>query len=291
MDKNDSLVSSLTVENGRIVALGAAKMDQESGSCQKVIDLAGRTVIPGLIDSHVHFVRAGSAPGHDLRAAETAFSIAELLALIQTQVQMLPEDRVITIIGGIVPQQFAENRFPTLQELDAVAPKHGVYAQRGFFGPAFTNSVSKQFFSAKGINVAPDGTIEAGKETGAAFMALKASQTNEDRKQGLQRLQRYANSLGLTTIVDQGGVIFPGAGFFDPSNDYQAILDSWREQKLTVRIRAQRLSYDSDDQPGKVEDFLDNAWSRFGDEFLKITALGEHIVSFPRKGEVNSAYG
>lgn len=291
MDESDSVVSSLMVENGRIVALGATTNDQESASCHQVIDLAGRTVIPGLIDSHVHFVRAGSAPGHDLRAAETAFSIAELLQLIQTQVQLLPEDQVISIIGGIVPQQFAENRFPTLQELDAVAPNHAVYAQRGFFGPAFTNSVGKQLFVAKGISVAQDGTIEAGKATGAAFMALKATQTDEDRKQGLQRLQKYANSLGLTTVADEGGVLFPGAGFFDPSNDYQAILDLWREQKLTVRIRAQRLSYDSDDQPGKVEDFLDNAWSRFGDEFLKITALGEHIVSFPRNGEVNSAYG
>jgi len=291
MDENDSVVSSLTVENGHIVALGATKFDQKSASCHRVIDLAGRTVIPGLIDSHVHFVRAGSAPGHDLRAAETAFSIAELLELIRTQAQTLPEDRVITIIGGITQQQFSENRFPTLQELDAVAPNHAVYAQRGFFGPAFTNSAGKKLFAAYGISVAQDGTIEAGKATGAAFMALKASQTDEDRKQGLLRLQRYANSLGLTTVADEGGVLFPGAGFFDPGNDYQTLLDVWRDGGLTVRIRAQRLSYDSDAGPGKVEEYLNHAWPQFGDEFLRTTSLGEHIVSFPQNGQVDPAYG
>ncbi len=127
--------------------------------------------------------------------------------------------------------------------------------------------------------------------TGAAFMALKSNQSPEDRTQGLLQLQNYANSLGLTTVVDQGGVPFPGAGLFDPANDYQAMLDLWHSDNLTVRIRSQRLSYDSDTSPGKVEEYLNNAWSQLGDDYLRITALGEHIVSFPRKGEVNSAYG
>jgi len=290
MDENDSVVSSLTVENDRIVALGATAQQRDSESCRRVIDLAGRTVIPGLIDSHIHFIRAGSAPGYDLRAAETAFSIAELQKLISAQVPSLPAGQVLSVIGGIAAQQFTENRFPTLLELDAAAPDNAVYIQQGFSGPAFTNSAGREFFAGKGISIAEDGTIAAGKATAAAFMAVKANQTHEDRKQGLQRLQRYANSLGLTTVVDQGGVPFPGAGFFDPSSDYQPLLELWADGGLTIRIRAQRLSYDSDAEPGKVEEYLNNSWPRFGDEFLRTTALGEHIVSFPRDGQVNPAY-
>jgi len=291
MDANDSVLSSLIIENGRIVATGETNIVEENAPCHRVIDLAGRTVIPGLIDSHIHFVRAGSAPGHDMRGAETTFSIPELQTLISVQVQALPPGQVLSIIGGIAAQQFTDHRFPTLLELDEAAPDNVVYVQKGFAGPAFTNSAGRDFFATKGINVAEDGTIEAGKATVTAFMAVKAGQTHEDRKQGLQRLQRHANSLGLTTVADQGGVPFPGAGFFDASKDYQPLLDLWRNGELTVRIRAQRLSYDSDDQPGMVEDYLNNSWPQFGDEFLKTTALGEHVVSFPTNGEVNPAYG
>ena len=290
MDEHDTVVSSLTIENGRIVALGVTTSDHEDTSCRRRVDLHGRTVIPGLIDSHVHFVRAGSAPGYDVRLAETAASITELLELIRAAAQTVPSGQAITIIGGISPQQFVEKRFPTLQELDAAGLDHVVYAQRGFAGPAFTNSAGRQFFTEKGVSVAEDGSIEAGKSTVAAFMALKSGQTHEDRKRGLQRLQKYANRAGLTTVADEAGVQFAGAGFFAPENDYQAMLDLWRDKNLTVRIRAQRLSYDNDVLAGAVEEFLANAWPRFGDEFLKVTALGEHIVSFPRDGQVDSAY-
>jgi len=290
MDELGTIASSITIDNDQIVALGVTTPDHDDTSCRRRIDLQGRTVIPGLIDSHVHFVRAGSAPGHDVRLAETASSITELQELIRAAALSAPDGQAITIIGGISQQQFVENRFPTLQELDAAANNRVVYAQQGFAGPAFTNSAGKQFFTEKGVGVAEDGSIEAGKSTAAAFMALKSEQTHEDRKRGLQRLQKYANSLGLTTVADQAGVPFPGAGFFAPSKDYKAMLDLWRDKKLTVRIRAQRLTYDSDDQAGAVEAFLANAWPGFGDEYLKVTAMGEHIVSFPRDGQVNSAY-
>lgn len=229
-------------------------------------------------------------PSFDLRQAENSSSIDELLQLVQQQASIIATDKAITIIGSINPQQFTEKRFPTMSELDAVAPKHLFYAQQGFAGPAFTNSAGQRLFSSKGIKVGNDGSIARGLPTIMAYKILKAAQTQQDRIDGLQRLQHYANSLGLTTVADQGGVPFPGAGFFDPVKDYQAALSLWQDHQLTVRVRAQRLSYDSNEQPGKVEAFLESAWPQFGDDFFKVTALGEHIVTFPRDGEVNPAY-
>lgn len=228
-------------------------------------------------------------PSFDLRQAENSSSIDELLQLVQQQASIIATDKAITIIGSINPQQFTEKRFPTMSELDAVAPKHLFYAQQGFAGPAFTNSAGQRLFSSKGIKVGNDGSIAQGLPTIMAYKILKATQTQQDRIDGLQRLQHYANSLGLTTVADQGGVPFPGAGFFDPVKDYQAALSLWQDHQLTVRVRAQRLSYDSSEQPGKVEAFLESAWPQFGDDFFKVTALGEHIVTFPREGEVNPA--
>lgn len=229
-------------------------------------------------------------PSFDLRQAENSSSIDELLQLVQEQASIIATDKAITIIGSINPQQFPEKRFPTMSELDAVAPKHLFYAQQGFAGPAFTNSAGQRLFSSKGIKVGNDGSIAQGLPTIMAYKILKSTQTQQDRIDGLQRLQHYANSLGLTTVADQGGVPFPGAGFFDPVKDYQAALSLWQDHQLTVRVRAQRLSYDSSEQPGKVEAFLESAWPQFGDDFFKVTALGEHIVTFPRDGEVNPAY-
>jgi len=149
MDGANRVTSSITIKNDRIVTLGIATSDQEDTSCLRRIDLQGRTVIPGLIDSHMHFIRAGSTPGQDLRLAETTSTITELLDLIRVATQNTPDDKAITIIGGLSPQQFVENRFPTLQELDSASLDHIVYVQQGFSGPAFTNSAGKVFFCTK----------------------------------------------------------------------------------------------------------------------------------------------
>lgn len=293
MNESNAVVSNIRVQNGRIVALGEEALSLGPKSdCVQEIDLGGRTVIPGLIDSHIHFVRAGIAPGHDLRAAETLTSIAEFQALIADQTKMLPDNTVITIMGGITPTQFDEGRLPTIAELDEVAPNHVVYIQLGFAGPGLTNSAGKAFFSAKGIEADVDGRFAKGPATGRAFGALKSMQTHQDRKEGIRRLMHHANSLGLTTVFDQGGVPFPGAGFFSNEHDYAALTDIWRDKEMTMRMRAQFVVYDGNEKPGAVEKTLQaqETWHSKGDDMLKFTALGEHIVSFPKEGHVQPFY-
>ena len=231
-------------------------------------------------------------PGHDIRRAETAFTIEQLQQLIADRSEGVPAGEFITVLGGISGSQFAEGRMPTLTELDAVSgDDHPVYIQQGFAGPAFTNSAGIKFFQSKGLAVAADGTFQPGPETNAAFGALKAQQTLDDAKRSTLDIMRFANSVGLTMVMDQGGVPFPGAGFFNPKTDYLPLLELWRNEETTVRIRAQFVLYDDEDQPGAVEDRLENAWYRFGDDMLRTTALGEHVVTFPTGGMVNSAYG
>ena len=72
MDAQGTVASSVLIENGRIAALDGPP----SGDGARTVDLGGRTVIPGLIDSHLHFVTPSQAPGHFLSAIETAFSIS-----------------------------------------------------------------------------------------------------------------------------------------------------------------------------------------------------------------------
>ena len=292
MDRSNTIARSIVIRNGHIVQLGQSS-DWEALShkgCQEVIDLRGRTVIPGLIDSHIHFVRQGLAPGHDVRHIETVFTISDLQALLGKRAATLPESEWITVIGGFAVEQFKEGRLPTMDELDVAVPQHPVYMQKGFAGPAMTNSVGKAFFKEKGVTVSEDGKFKPGEETHSAFDALKAEQTFEDQKQTTRALMRYANRVGLTTVLDEGGTPFPGAALFTPQRDYEALLDLWRKGESTVRIRAQFSVFDAKKGDGELEDQIEHAWYRFGDNMFRITALGEHVVTFPREGIVNPAY-
>ena len=116
--------SALIIRNGRIVGIGEARA---LGPATRTIDLGGRTVVPGLFDAHVHYTRAGVNPGYEARRIERAFSIAELQETIATRAASVPAGAFITCIGGWNHTQLAENRRPTKAELDAAAPKHGVY--------------------------------------------------------------------------------------------------------------------------------------------------------------------
>src|SRR5579863_8584942 len=93
MDKKNSIVSSVTIQNG--VFDSTAK----PGPCTRVIDLHGRTAVPGLVDNHNHIVLLGLRPGHDTRI-ETAASIAEVQAAIKARATQVPTGEFVTAMGG-----------------------------------------------------------------------------------------------------------------------------------------------------------------------------------------------
>src|SRR6185503_18347658 len=186
--------SAMTIRNGRIVAIGEARA---LGSATRTIDLGGRTVVPGLFDAHVHYTRAGVNPGYEARRIERALSIAELQEAIAKRAASVPPGAFITCIGGWNHTQLAENRRPTKAELDAAAPKHGVYISGTGGGTgAITNSVGRAFFAARGVMVEDTTGVVASAQ--AAVAALQAVQTPEDRLRGTTDLNAHANSLGLT---------------------------------------------------------------------------------------------
>ena len=149
--------SALTIRNGRIAGVGEAR---DLGAATRTINLGGRTVVPGLFDAHVHYTRAGVNPGYEARRIERAFSIAELQDAIATRSASVPAGAFITCIGGWNHTQLAENRRPTKSDLDAAAPKHGVYISGTGGGTgAITNSVGRTFFAARGVMVDDTGAV------------------------------------------------------------------------------------------------------------------------------------
>src|SRR5262245_54168003 len=151
VDGRGVVASTLTIKNGRIASVGRAL---PLGPGAPTIDLGGRTVVPGFVDAHVHYTRAGINPGYEARRIERAFSIAELQETIARRAQSVPSGQFITCIGGWNHTQFAENRRPTKSDLDAAAPKHAVYISgTGGATGAITNSLGRAFLTGKAVMV------------------------------------------------------------------------------------------------------------------------------------------
>jgi len=297
LDARNSIVSSVTIKNGKFAVVGD-EGQSDVGPCAKVINLGGRTAVPGLVDNHNHFLLLGLRPGHDTRL-ETAASIADVQAAIRARVKTVKPGDFITAMGGWTPAQFAENRLPTLAELDAAAPNNPVLVFNSFTGPAATNTLGKNFFTSKGVPVGvlctppiDPGCIAANAPSLAALNALRAIQTFDDKKQGTLDAMAYSASVGVTTNVDMGGFILPGTpntdnsatfdtlASWDPFTAYDPLLALLDEGKVSVRVRIFFLSMDQNpDVPMTTQRVL-NAFSNFGDDMVRSSGIGEFVTNW-----------
>jgi len=287
MDPQRSVVSKVRIANGKFVEVGDAA--SASGGCTDSIDLAGRTVIPGMIDNHFHVQLVGSRPGYETRAIETAFSIAELQAVLRERARGVPAGAFITAIGGILPRQFQENRLPTLAELDTAASQHPVYIHSSFNGPAVTNSLGKKFFQSRGIPVSEAGLIQQNEPTWNALDALRSTWTLQDTKRTMRQVFGYFNSVGLTTVHSVLGSQERGPAQYFGWPEQRPMLELKQEGNLTLRLR---LYFNTgprvDAKPGNPElrDLLDNQMFDLGDDMVRTAGVGEHIVDWPLEGAV-----
>lgn len=301
MDARDTVVESVRIVGDRIAATGRGRLG--AARCTEIVDLGGRTAVPGLIDNHNHIVLLGLRPGHDTRL-EAAASIADVQALLRERAGALPAGEWITAIGGFDTNQFVPPpgtpRFPTLAELDAAVPNHPVYIQQSFAGPAATNTLGKRFFERAGIEVGTDGAIAGGFQTPnaatRALFELRKLQTLDDQKRGTQDALRYAASLGLTTHLDQGG--FPAAGtaadgaaHMDPYRAYDALLALHRDGALVNRLRVNFLHMETDAATPELVARLNNVFPDFGDGMLRVVGIGEFTAgASPIIGEATEAW-
>jgi predicted amidohydrolase YtcJ len=230
MDDLGSVVTTVRIEGDLITAVGnsLAAVGPLSPST-RLIDLDGRTVVPGMIDTHVHFTRDGQAPGYRIYGVETAFSIAELQDVIEARAGSAPAGKFLTLIGGIRRKQFSENRFPTLAEMDSVAPNHPVYLQESFTGPAVTNTLGIAYFQGKGVTVNADGTIPGSSQS--ALDALVGDLTVADADRAMREYIDYALSMGLTGVIDFGGSLSSV-----PAPIESIPFDIWDAGELNIRF-------------------------------------------------------
>jgi predicted amidohydrolase YtcJ len=122
-----SFVKAVAIEGGKFVAAGASdEVLRQRGPATLVIDAGGRTVIPGLNDSHLHLIRGGLNYNMELRW-DGVPSLADALRMLREQAARTPPPQWVRVVGGWTEFQFAERRMPTLEEINAVSPDTPVF--------------------------------------------------------------------------------------------------------------------------------------------------------------------
>ena len=140
IDPQNPSATAVAIKKGRIIKVGnnsdILKLKNKS---TRVLDAQGRRIIPGMNDSHSHYIRGGRFFNAELRW-DGVPSLAKGLEMIRQQALRTPKGQWVRVIGGWSRYQFQEKRFPTPEELNEVAPKTPVYVQylysRGFLNQA-----------------------------------------------------------------------------------------------------------------------------------------------------------
>lgn len=210
VDNKFSIAQAIAIKDGKIIALGS---DQEvldyKRNNTKIIDLANKTVIPGLIDEHVHPVSASQSELAD--TIPDVHTINQLLSWIKQQTQIKQDG------GWIIHPKFfitrmLDMRQLTLRELDSVAPNHPVFLNGSFGGMVNTRALEVSNLLASppaGILKSPQTNKPTGFIHSSAFKLLAIpptkALTEEQRINTLQNMFRNYNKMGITSICSGGG--------------------------------------------------------------------------------------
>jgi predicted amidohydrolase YtcJ len=318
MDPRNPVVSSVGIRDGRFVEVGRGAKDVQGA---KVINLRGATVIPGLIESHTHFVSLCNRPGYHVAQWELGSNVAEVLAILkayraQTDV---PAGAFITAMGAGTVNIWFERRQPTLAELDAAVPDRPVFLYFGGGGPARVNTLGMKFFQGvtnPTVTVQPDGAILGGNpsQANAALYHLRIRQTFEDKKRSALDAMAFTAQVGVTTNFDQTLVALnsatqsldpqPNHGLFnlDHYRMYDAYLALHAEGEAFTRLQINFLHNQgytpSLDRPGfpvpdleaqlpELRQRLRNQFQFFGDDMVRTGAIGEWAAPFATPSNAN----
>src|SRR5713101_3457880 len=127
LDRATPQAQAIAIRDSRFVAVADDRSIMAfAGPNTKKVDLKGRRVIPGLIDSHMHIIRGGLNYNLELRW-DGVRSLADAMRMLKQQVDRTPAPQWVRVVGGFTALQFAEKRLPTLEEINAVSPDTPVF--------------------------------------------------------------------------------------------------------------------------------------------------------------------
>jgi len=282
VDKDFSVQEAIAIAHGRVLATGSsADMKKLADNGARLVDLGGRTVIPGLTDGHIHGIRAALSFGTEVSWIGVP-SLKEALEKIREAAKAQVPDSWIIVAGGWTEQQFAEKRRPAPQEVAEVSGGHPVYIQHLYDWALITPHGLQLLDIKSDADVAPGGKLEmdGDKPTGvvlAAGIALGKifdrlpKPTFSQQIDGSKKFFREMNTLGITGIVDGGGVsMYPA--------NYQAVFKLWHDKELTVRVAYHLCAPKPGSELADLQNLTQLLPPNFGDDMLHFNGPGEILI-------------
>jgi predicted amidohydrolase YtcJ len=286
LDRSNPTAGAVAIKDGQFTAVGSdAEVASLAGPRTKLVDLKRRSALPGLIDNHLHIIRGGLNFNLELRW-DGVRSLSDAMAMLKQQVTITPPPQWVRVVGGFTEHQFVENRLPSLDEINAVAPDTPVFILH-LYDRALLNAAALRAVGytretpeppggeiVRDTNGNPTGLLLARPNAGILYATLAKGPKLpfEYQVNSTRHFMRDLNRLGVTGAIDAGG------GFQNYPEDYAVIQKLADENLLTIR-----LAYNLFTQKPKheKEDFLN--WTRSvtykqGSDYFRHNGAGEMLV-------------
>jgi predicted amidohydrolase YtcJ len=285
-DEKRSFAEAVAIQDGRFVATGKNReVLALRGIETQVIDLNGRTVVPGLNDSHLHVIRGGLNYNLELRW-DGVPSLADGLRMLREQAARTPAPQWVRVVGGWSEFQFAERRLPTLDELNDAAPEKPVFILHLYCQAMLNRAALRAVGYDKTTPNPPGGEIQrdhAGNPTGLlvarpnamilyATLAKGPKLPLEYQYNSTRQFMRELNRLGLTSVIDAGG------GLQNYPDDYQVIDALHRRGELTLRIAYNLFTQKPQKEKEDFARWIQMAKPGQGDDLFRLNGAGEMLV-------------
>lgn len=232
VDEEFSIAEAIAISGEHIVAVGDTdELLSMADAKTKLLDLEGRTVIPGFIDNHLHYLRGTKAAAYELRIHGIT-SRDQALEMISARAEELGPGKWIFIIGGWRETQFADRPGGfTREELDAAAPENPVYIQRTYAAFYVNQLAADALYEINPGWFSEDGELRPGRGQGRLLMAdalryFPSATDLDGRMKEVKAFNRYLNSMGITTVYD--------AGYLDGS--HEPVEAVYKAGELSVRV-------------------------------------------------------
>jgi predicted amidohydrolase YtcJ len=284
VDAEFRVVSGLAVKGDRILAADdIAKLKPLAGPQTKLVDLKGRTVIPGLIDNHLHFLRDAMRWRQQTRI-DGITSRAKALEVIAAKAKASPEGQWVFVLGGWSEDQFADQPGAfTKTELDAAAPKNPVLIQKSYMA-AYTNTLADQALG--GSSGQNSGGMRKGKGKGkgggggdsgarsvinSALDRFLPEPGENEALQNIRDLSLVLNSLGLTTVYDVGR---------DTDGPIELCAKLAAQNQATLRVfHTLRYSANDPTQADEAVALIERSKPLQNDAWIGLIGIGEHTYN------------
>jgi predicted amidohydrolase YtcJ len=283
VDADFSVREALAIADGKVFATGTSTdMKKLADGRTRLMDLGGRTVIPGLTDGHIHGVRAALTFGTEVNWIGVP-SLKDALDKIRQAATTQSPGSWIVVAGGWTEEQFFEKRRPTPQEITEAAPDNPVYIQHLYDWLLLSPRAMDTLNINSDNDVSPGGKLElgaGGKPTGIVVAGGSAlgkifdklpKPTLAQQVEGSKKFFREMNALGITGIVDGGGVsMYPSS--------YQAVFKLWHDKELTVRVAYHLCAPKPGSELADLQNLTQLLPQGFGDDMLHFNGPGEILI-------------